>query len=155
VSRWQPARGRVSYSSPCNTKGIMQRLGWLLLLGACGSCSNSTELPSVSFAEVYIGNYTTTSAPGQGFDATLRMTVTDPSRLEGTMSLPANTLPLPFVGAYAQNTVTLYVTAPLPYFAKGTATFTVSDGGNHLVGTMIGTDGAFAGQTFSIDLHRY
>jgi hypothetical protein len=134
---------------------MMQRLGWLLLLVACGSCSDSTEPPGVSFAEVYIGNYTTTSAPGQGFNATLLMTVTVPSSLEGTMSLPSNTLPLPFLGAYVHDTVTLHVTAPLPYFAKGTAKFTVSEGGDHLIGTMIGTDGAFAGQTFSIDLHRY
>lgn len=134
----------------------MRRLGWLPLLAVCSSCSDSTVSPNVAFAEIYTGDYTTSSSPGHGFRATLIMSVTEPSRLEGTLSLPSNTLPLPFSATYAQDTVTPFVVAPLPYFAKGIAKLTVVEGGgNQLVGPMIGTDGAFAGETFSFDLHSY
>jgi hypothetical protein len=131
----------------------MRRLAWLLLLAGCSS-KDSTAPVTVSLEGIYAGSYTTTSAPGQGFNATLIMTETAPSRLEGTMSLPSGTLPLPFTGAYARSTVTLLVTAPPPYFAGGTARFAVSESGKHLVGTLLGTDGAFAGKTFSIDVER-
>ena len=133
----------------------MRRLAWLLLLAGCSSKSESTAPVVVSLTGIYTGGYETTSAPGQGFNATLIMNETATSALEGTMSLPSGTLPLPVTGAYARDTVTLLVTAPLPYFARGTAKFAVSDSGKHLVGKLVGSDGAFAGQTFSIDVRRF
>ena len=130
----------------------MRRLAWLLLLAGCSSDSNAPNM--VNLAGRYEGNYSTTSSPGQGFNARLLIAEMTSPQMEGTLELPSGTLPLPFTGSYSRDTVTLVVSAPPPYYAGGTATFAVSDGGKHLVGALVGIYGAFAGQTFSFDLQR-
>ena len=126
----------------------------MLLLVGCSSKSDPTAPVIVSLTGIYAGGYETTAAPGQGFNATLIMSEKANATLEGTIALPSGTLPLPFTGTYAHDTVTLLVTAPPPYFATGTAKFAVSEAGKHLVGKLVGAEGAFAGQTFSIDVRR-
>ena len=131
----------------------MRRLVGLLLLAGCSSQVDST--PPVILTGIYSGTLTMSSSPGSGFGGTVVMTQTSHSTVEGTMSLPQGTLPLPFVGTYARDTVTLVVTAPLPYVAGGTGKFAVSDAGKHLVGTLVGDYGSFDGQTFSLDVSRH
>ncbi len=94
------------------------------------------------------------SAPGQGFDATLIITSADNSGVAGTVSLPSGTMQVPFTGTYARGTLTLRVIAAPPSAAAGTAHLSVSDDGSHLHGDLVGDYGAYDGTTFSLDLQR-
>ncbi len=133
----------------------MQRLALVLVLAGCSSSTDSTAPAMIGLTGTYTGLYTTNTAPGQGFDARLIMIETTPAAVEGTIALPSATLPLPFTGAYMSGIVTIVVTAPPPYLARGTARFAVSDSGKHLEGELIGTDGSFVGDTFSMTLTRF
>ncbi len=133
---------------------MMRKTILLLLLVACGSSSEPGGQTPSDLIGIYYGAMTMTSAPGQGFDATLVISSADQSGLAGSVSLPSGTMQVPFTGTYSHDTLTIRVVSAPPYAAEGTARLSVTNDGTHLSGDLIGDYGAYDGQTFTLDLAR-